>query len=240
MRAEIKDFLTGFSGCNGGDIGSKERPAIWCCGIEWGGNDAKLSTIKDYFESGDWKFIQGFEEEGENIKAPYDKVLCKLLCAINGQAVENYAEFAKRHQVWHKGVETGYFKMNLYPLWFKDTDPTRWDNQLVKLLSFNDKNEYIRWCRLNRFPKLHQLMEKYCPKLIICFGVRYEDDFNLAFSDGYRSFKLEMIDNLPVRWKRNENSTVVAVLPFPNVQRYGLQRNRSMQQIGEFLAGLIR
>lgn len=33
----FETWATSYSGCDGGDIGSPERRAIWLCGIEWGG-----------------------------------------------------------------------------------------------------------------------------------------------------------------------------------------------------------
>lgn len=242
MKTEIQEFLLGYSGYNGGDIGNLDRPSIWCCGIEWGGENSTAISVQKYFESNEWKTINGFEENDEkekNITAPYDKVLCKLLCVINGGKVEDYAEFAENQKVWIKGAKTGYFKMNLYPLWFTNTDPNNWDPKLDELLTFADKGEYIRWCRRYRLPAINQLMQKHSPKLILCFGINYEDDFNIAFSDGYKRFQCEDVGELTVRWKRNENGTVVAVLPFPNAPT-GLKSHTSIQAIGEYLRELIK
>lgn len=240
MKTEVYDFLTAYSGYNGGDIGSPERPAIWCCGIEWGSENSTLETVKDYFNSKEWQDIQGFEEEGENAQGYYDRVVCKLLCAINGQAVENYKSFAKEQRVWMKGAKTGYFKMNLYPLWFKNTDPSLWDKRLAEFLSLKDKWEYLDWCRQHRFPKINEMARKYQPKLVIGFGLTHEKDFNLAFSDGYKPFNRQPInDKLVVRWKCNENGTFIVVLPFPNVPNSGFQRDIDIQASGEFLASLL-
>ncbi|WKS99600.1 hypothetical protein NYR30_12980 [Gallibacterium salpingitidis] len=240
MNLKFKRFLEEYSGYNGGDIGSPERPSIWCCGIEWGGEDITVESFMDYFESNEWQQISGFESEGDNIAVPYDKVLCKLLCAINGGNVEDYAEFALDNKVWMKGEKTGYLKLNLYPLWFKNTESERWNKGLNDILGFCDKQEYLRWCRLHRFSKINAMVQQHQPKLILCFGTTYEDDFNLAFSDGWCAFHDKKIDDLPVKWKRNENTnTVIVILPFPNVPKYGLQRNQSMQLIGDFIRTLI-
>lgn len=192
----------------------------------------------DYFHSHDWEQIGGFEPDDGYTKSPYDRNLCKLLCAIQGGRVEDYEKFAQQNQVWYKGAKTGYFKLNLYPLWFKDTDVSRWTQELSDLLSFKDKNEYLRWCQRYRFPVINALAQKHQPNLILCFGLSYEDEFNKAFSDGYSAFNTEIIDELKVKWKRNENGTIVAVLPFPNIAN-GLLRNQSMQLIGHFLASLL-
>ncbi|MDU8923350.1 hypothetical protein RYD26_00185 [Pasteurellaceae bacterium LIM206] len=238
MNKDIQAFLTGYSGYNGGDIGSPETPAIWCCGIEWGGN-MDCDELSDYIKSGEWKQISGFEVKGENAQTPYDRVLCKLLCVMSGGQVKDYYDFAVTNQIWHKGVKSGHFKMNLYPIKFKDTDHARWNSRLTELLGFADKSEYMRWCRLFRFPVINRLVQKHQPKAVLCFGTSYEDDFNLAFSDGYRSFHSEIIDKLPVKWKFNQNGSLIVVLPFPNVPRYGLQRDRSIQDIGKFLLTLL-
>lgn len=241
METEIKEFLLSFAGCDGGDIGSPEKQSIWICGIEWGGNNADAESVRKYFESNDWKVIQGCNNCTEQLKYRYDQVMAKLLSAIKGgdYSVENYRSFSQDHRLLEKDFPSGYFKMNLYPLWFKSTDPKLWDPELETLLDFKDKDEYIRWCRRYRFPEINQWVNLYQPKLIICFGTSYEDDFNTAFSDGYKAFNTEEIDNLKLKWKRNENGTIVTVLPFPNVARFGLTKNSTIQSFGEFLRKLL-
>lgn len=237
-KEEIESFLLGYSGYCGGDIGSPERPSIWCCGIEWGGDGINEKAVLDYFESRDWEQIGGFEPDDGYIKARYNISLCKLLCAIQGGQVEDYEQFAEQHQVWHKGAKTGYLKLNLYPLWFKDTDENRWTKELSDLLSFRDKNEYLNWCQRHRFPVINELAQKHQPRLVICFGLSYENEFHQAFSDDDVGFDTELIDGLKVKWKRNKNGTIVVVLPFPNIPN-GLLRNQSIQLIGGFLASLL-
>lgn len=241
MKPEIKQFLLSFAGCDGGDIGSPDNPSIWICGIEWGGNNATLEDVRNYFESKDWQKIHGTSDYSENFAYPYGRVMAKLLSAIKGEkyCVENYQQFAEDHKLLEKDVKSGYFKMNLYPLWFKNTDTNLWDENLAELLDFRNKNEYIRWCRRYRFIEINQWTNQYQPKLVICFGTSYEDDFNIAFSDGYKAFNEQKIDNLTLKWKRNENGTIVAVLPFPNVARYGLQKETTIQDFGDFLRNLL-
>ncbi|MGQ8820546.1 DNA translocase FtsK [Bibersteinia trehalosi] len=61
--------------------------------------------------------------------------------------------------------------------------------------------------------------------------------YSLGFNRAARS--LELIDGLRILWKKSDNGTVVAVLPFPNVAK-ALQRNESHQKIGEFLAEKVK
>ncbi|MBE2897950.1 hypothetical protein HPC37_03690 [Pasteurellaceae bacterium 20609_3] len=233
----MQDFLIGYSGYNGGDIGSKQNPAIWCCGIEWGGG-MSTQELQSYIESKEWQTIGGFEEERENCTQPYDRVVCKILCVIAGGEVENYDAFARTHRVWMKGAKTGYLKMNLFPLSFQDTDPAHWHNGLTALLGFQNKDEYLNWCREYRFPRIKSDVLRYQPKLILCFAKSYHADFDRAFSDNNLPFTELEIEQLSVRWKRNDNGTVIVVLPFPNRPR-GLQRNCAIQAIGEFIRTLI-
>ena len=37
INENFKKWALGFSGCDGGDIGSAQSPSIWLCGLEWGG-----------------------------------------------------------------------------------------------------------------------------------------------------------------------------------------------------------
>ncbi|WP_324682111.1 hypothetical protein [Bibersteinia trehalosi] len=62
---------------------------------------------------------------------------------------------------------------------------------------------------------------------------KYSLGFNRA------AHNLELIDGLRILWKKSDNGTVVAVLPFPNVAK-ALQWNESHQKIGEFLAEKVK
>lgn len=239
MQQHIHDFLTAFSGCSGGRIGSPEQPSIWVCGIEWGGGFEYDEDLVRYIHSRvDWETPPHGEDNSDMLQYPYGRSTVKLLAAIDHYDVENYEIYFTQHKPGLASAEKGVFMLNLYPIAFKDTSPSHWKESYQHIFGFRDKGEYVRWCRRYRFLEMNKWVNQYKPKLVICYGLNYVDDFNTAFSDGYRSFEETQIDGLRVCWKRNENGTVVAVLPFPNIPN-GLLRNASLQQIGEFLANLL-
>lgn len=238
LSQQVQDFLLGFSGCNGGKIGNPNAPSIWVCGIEWGGESATPQELQEYINN---RLAWDNPGDGDEsmLQYPYGRSTAKLLTAIDGGNVEDYAEFFERYKPYDKNSEKGHFQLNLYPLNFKNTDPKLWIDEYKDITGFSDKGEYVRWCRRYRFPKMNEWVNLYQPKLVICYGLTYEDDFNTAFSDGYTKFNLELIDGLRILWKKSDNGTVVAVLPFPNIAK-ALQRNESHQKIGEFLAEKIK
>ncbi|XXQ67375.1 hypothetical protein ACKLNO_06970 [Neisseriaceae bacterium B1] len=231
-------WLLDFSGCDGGSIGSPENQSIWVCGIEWGGGDS-AESLKTYIHQ-KWEASPDFGYEKLEYY-PYNIVTYKLLAALCGKNIGEYVAFAEQEKPFlNKGCSSSnYFKLNLYPISFKNTDPNLWTSEFSEITGFQNKNEYIRWCNRYRFPKMNEWVKQYCPKLVICYGKSYETEFNIAFSDGYKSFNEEQIEHVVLKWKRNENGTVVAVLPFPNAPT-GLKHNSTIQKVGERLAELIK
>lgn len=230
------DWLLDFSGCDGGLIGSPDNPAIWVCGIEWGGGTS-AESLREYIQL-EWNQSPDFGHD-ELFFYPFNKVIYKLLAALNGEKVEHYVEFANREKPFLKDSPSYYFKMNLYPIAFKNTGVDLWTLEFSEITGFKNKHEYIRWCNRYRFPFMNQWVEKYQPKLIICFGKTYETEFNIAFSDGYKSFNEEQIEHVVLKWKKNDNGTIVAVLPFPNSPT-GLKHHSTIQLVGERLGELLK
>ncbi|WP_314368398.1 hypothetical protein [Neisseria cinerea] len=232
------DWLRDFHGCDGGDIGSPEKPSVWVCGIEWGGGHTveNLRQIAAEPYTGDTEF--GFGDWQECVAYPYNISVCKLLCALNGGQVENYRRFAEEVQPFVHKADSGYFKMNLYPIAFKNTDASLWQQEFSEITGFADKQEYVNFCNKYRFAQMNQWAEQCRPRLIIGFGTSYDKEFNVAFSDGLSGFRQEEIVGKKLKWKRNQNDTLLAVLPFPSGS-HGLNSNESLQKFGERLAELL-
>ena len=77
------------------------------------------------------------------------------------------------------------------------------------------------------------------PKLILCLGKSYRDDFQMAFHDKNSTFTHDPpIDGHDLWWCVNAEGTLVAVIPFM-VNRYGLIRNESIQKFGDRIAKLM-
>lgn len=234
-----KNWLLDFSGCDGGTIGSPNNQSIWVCGIEWGGGQT-AEELKDYINQ-TWNSSPdfGYNAEGVLDFYKYNMVVYKLLAVMQNYNIANYKKFVENEMPFLENGHSSYFKMNLYPIAFKNTDPIFWTNEIADVSGFETKNDYLKWCKENRFPVMQQWVQKYAPKLIICFGKTYVNEFNLAFSDNKDEFNIEKVGNLTLQWKKNNNGTLIAVLPFPNAQNKGLKSDSDIEAMGKRLKQFI-
>ncbi len=230
---DFEKWGLGYSGCDGGDIGEANNRTIWVCGIEWGGGHDPESLkrhIKDDVSCPPY----GYESWNENISYIFNWQVMKLLSVINGGKVEDYKKFAKEKQPFVRRSK-GYFKMNLYPIGFKDTANYRWHEDFSEITGFNTKEEYIKWCKEKRFQEIRKWATERKPEMIICLGKTYKEDFCSAFFDPDKSVKSETIDDHEVAWGINADNSLMIILPFM-VNRYGLVKNSSIQKVGERIA----
>lgn len=238
LRELFQVWASGYGGCDGGDVGSPEKPAIWTCGIEWGGGHHPVGLIKqmDREVSAQWSF-SGYQCWSENLEHRFNWQLMKLLSVIDGGCFSEYKQFAEERQpfVWGK---SGYFKMNLYPIAFKDTNHARWQNAFSDITGFNQKSDYQDWCREHRFPQMRQWAEVRQPRLIIGLGKSYLPEFKMAFMEPDAVLNEEVIDGKVLYWGRNAQQSLVVVVPFMS-GRHGLNRNVSIQKFGKRIAALM-
>jgi hypothetical protein len=247
VDADFAKWATGFSGCDGGDVGSLQHRSIWFCGIEWGGgqssNEEELRATcfsqdvelpdDGYTSDGDspaWKHCIGYR---------FNWQAMKLLTAINGGKVSAYKQFAEEIKPFTSGA-VGYFKMNLYPLSFKDTDHNRWENGFAQATGLANKFEYLEWIRVHRFPVMKSWVDTYSPRLILCTGISasYPSDFHSAFVDNGLEYTCEIIEGQELKWAVNQNGTLVVVIPFMS-NRNGLTKDASVQLYGERIRTLL-
>lgn len=230
-----KNWILDFSGCDGGTIGSSDTPAIWVCGIEWGGGMTS-NQLKDYINDNWYKKPDfGYNEKGVQDFYRYNMVLYKLLGVMQGYSIKDYKKFVEKEMPFLENGHSSYFKMNLYPIAFKKTNHAYWTKEIAEVSGFQTKNDYLQWCHNNRFPVMQQWVQEYAPKLIICFGKTYAHEFNLAFSDNNMEFTNETVGDLLLQWKKNDNGTIIAVLPFPNAPNKGLKSHVNIEAMGKRL-----
>lgn len=233
-----KNWMLDFSGCDGGTIGSPNKPSIWVCGIEWGGG-TDAEGLKDYINQpweGSAEF--GYKEIDDLDFYPYNRIVYKLLAVMQGYPLDSYKDFVQKERPFVENSHSAYFKMNLYPIAFNNTDHTHWEHEFSEITGFENKQQYLDWCHDNRFPVMQQWVQKYAPKLIICFGKTYTDEFNLAFADNDMAFNNEIVGDLVLQWKKNDNGTIIAILPFPNAVNKGLKSHSDIEAMGKNLAKL--
>jgi hypothetical protein len=239
INEDFAIWAKGFSGCDGGDIGSPHNKSIWFCGIEYAGEDIsdENELRKITFSEKVQIPFEGHTEWNHNLKHRFNWQAMKLLASINGGRVSEYKRFAEINQPFVKGAN-GYFKANLYPLAFKNTSHQFWKDSFAKATGLNKKQDYLEWIRINRFPIMKTWVENYCPKLIICAGRNYLGDYALAFADDGLAFNSEVIDDRELNWTINKNGSIVVVIPFM-INRNGLTKNVSIQKFGDRIRELL-
>lgn len=159
----------------------------------------------------------------------------KLLGVIHGKyKPDDYQKFADEVKPFVKG-ETGYFKMNLYPLSFKSTNQNQWSSGFEKNTGFSKKQDYIDWVRKNRFSVMRSWANNFKPKLIICTGKTYINDFMSAFGDDDMEISNKQIDeHTCIYYGENSDGALIVVLPFSS-GKWGLIRDSSIQSVGDFI-----
>jgi len=236
VSSDFERWGLGYSGCDGGDIGSRENPSIWVCGIEWGGGHSP-EALAAHMEEDVTQPPRGYVDWKKNLAYRFNSQVMKILSAINGGSTSEFKRFAESVQPFVDG-KSGYFKMNLYPIGFKDTKFDRWHDKFTNITGFRSKSDYLTWCSMSRFPQMRTWAERAAPKLILCLGKTYIDDFRVAFHDDGEDFIHEVLDDRDLHWCINKQGSVVAVVPFmsnPN----GLVKNVSIQKFGERISQLI-
>jgi len=221
-----------FDGCDGGDPGSPEAPAVWLFGIEHGTyksrHDASFHTAQD---DPDYS-IQ------TQLKWPYNQKAFKLLAAIEGKEVANYREFADIYQPFVKQSK-GYFKGNLYP--FACRNISEWPAEAREETGLT-KLEYREWCKKHHIPAIKKWIDKYQPKIFIGVGTTSKSEFvSAVFGEEielntYR-FSVNGHEKQIFHAKTIERRLVI--VPHLSGSRYGLNSNESLRIAGEFIANFI-
>lgn len=232
VTKQFEKWALGYSGCCGGDIGSEAQPSVWVCGIEWGtGHSAEMLESEMRRNLGTPP--NGYSDWAFNLQHRFNWQAVKLLTALEGGEVSSYKTFAESRKPFCVDGQ-GYFKANLYPIAFKNTNHALWKDQFASLTGLRDKGEYLNWCSQHRLPQMRQWAANAKPKLIICLGKSYLNEFSEAFADGISDFMYERIEGRQLAWKFNSDGTLVAILPFMG-GRNGLVRNTTIQEFGSKL-----
>lgn len=225
----------GFSGCDGGDIGSSENPSVWICGLEWGGGHDCEGLVRELSFSASLP-PEGYDSWKENVSYIFNWQVMKLLAVMNGLLVSQYKQFAEKVKPFVAG-EKGYFKMNLYPIGFRNTSAEHWQEGFSKITGFSSKAEYLAWANDSRLAKISEWSKAYSPEMVICLGKNYRHEFGSAFGVPSSAWSQELIDEKEISWAVNNFGTLICVLPFM-VNRNGLVRNASIQKFGERISQL--
>jgi hypothetical protein len=250
ISENFRNWACSLSGCDGGNPDAD----IWVCGIEWGGNrteDYYQNDLRKEIEAGAYIPEAEYNWE-EQLKYRYGISFAKLYTAIYGHDVGADLSYLsnKEHKV---------FKLNLYPIPFRNTDASIWNKyNLKKTTGINDKFSYAIWCQLNRFPAISNFINGtdsdnesiiYSPKIIIGTGISYASDFLQCFASGNLSQGVRLA-NIEANGEKREyfygyldklrpdgKRTLIVVTPFLS-GRYGLNSNALLQEMGDKIRSL--
>lgn len=236
IENDFQKWASGFSGCDGGDIGSPDSRSIWVCGIEWGGGHDLVSLKRQALDHVMSPPL-GYENSSENEAYIFNLQTIKLLTAMQGGHVSEYKKMLLQNRPFVR-QSCGYFKLNLFPISFKDTGHQRWQSDFSDYTGFLNKGEYLAWCRLQRFVRMREWVLTYKPKVIVCFGKTLIEDFSKAFADDGSIFIKEKILSRELSWTRTVDDVLIAICPFP-VNRYGLNSHALLQAFGDRIRKLM-
>ncbi len=147
----------------------------------------------------------------------------------------------------YQNVKNGIFKLNLYPLSCRSADI--WEQNHKVKTGFEEKKEYKVQCKVHRFKLFRDLVVENHPKVIVCIGKSYLEDFLLAFwgKDVYRVdekitrkiYEKDVIQlkasSLQISIYRKENEPTLVVLPFFSTRDKCLSKDEDLKEIGDYI-----
>lgn len=229
-----ESMLVEFDGCDNDRPGSPESPAIWVFGIEPGDSIAdKLARSKAGSKLNS-SANQSYSIERQ-LKWPFNQKTFKLLAAIEGET--DYKAFAMRELPFVEGSE-GYFKGNIYPCACNNV--AEWSSETADEIGCS-KEKYVQWCNEHRIPAIHTWVKKYQPKVFIGVGASYRMIFSRAvFGHEVELEEIQIPGKSQVKtiYSHMDNACRLVVIPHFSGP-YGMNCNRSIQGVGQYVAGFI-
>lgn len=215
VNNDFESWAAGFSGCDGGNI----QGPIWVCGIEPGGQQS-IEQLQ-FSAKNDPPQLDENSQAKNFLRWPYNLAASRLCASVVGGNADEYQVAYKHYRVFSS--DGCSFKMNLYPLQFKDSTDGQWTRAHYVKTGLPTKPVYKAWCQLNRFPVIQGWVEKYKPLVIICTGRTYTREFLHAFGglDAMLDKDVLKVENYPPPMAGtfecgliNNGRTIMAVTPF--------------------------
>lgn len=227
----FSEWALGFSGCDGGNLAGE----IWICGIEYSVGESE-DSLERALSQDVRRPPPPRDNPEEFLNWRYNQNILKMLCALSGTG-EHYREFFRSAS--ELGSESNYFKLNLYPIAFKNARLSPWQEFHARLTGLCNRDEYAAWCREHRFRWLRELVKAHEPKLILCTGEGWREDFFAAFGEGECRGEDKRAERSIWHLATNSGKTLVVVTYFP-MWRNGLNSNARLAEAGSTVATILK
>jgi hypothetical protein len=158
--------------------------------------------------------------------------ILKLIAAMRGLPVQDYEKVAYESPFpFHK--DSNFFKLNLFPVAFRDISPSRWTLEFAEATGLATKKDYEDWCVNHRFPEIRSWTSQGHPQLVVGLGLTHADNFCRAFPFEGETREEGILDRRLV-WVSNGANTlaVTPALSSPS----GLNSDQLLQAFGARLA----
>ncbi len=232
MRKISKSFeawAKSFSGCDGGNLNG----SIWFSGIEYGG-----SKLSDFIPLEDPIDMSDEDVRKNYFNYQYDRKVMKLYSSIIGRSAGDYREVFHFTNAFKN--DSDVFKMNIYPLAFKNDWKGNWTKELYEKTGFISKTHYQSWCQLERFPIIKNWVRNYQPKIIIATGLTYSLEYRMAFCGIEAAFKepsSKDVQGKKIFWiEVPDCETILFIIPF--LGPGGLMRDDHIHDFGLRIADI--
>lgn len=234
INPDFSDWASNFSGIAGGNLNAP----LWTCGIEFYGEDILDFKVNERYtyKNTEGKIIPCINDNHKSDfkeTTPFIQKLIKLACYYFEKDLDNNIYKKYLNDLFTENGKT--FGMNLYPISFPNSSDNEWKENHFNKTGLPNKQMYKVWCMVYRFPFLRKLASEYKPKILICTGLNFRQDFLLAFAPDQlfsNPIQAENIDNRMCEFFRiNNKKTLLVLTPF--FGRGGIMSDKGLKQLAD-------
>ncbi|WP_028111697.1 hypothetical protein [Ferrimonas kyonanensis] len=220
------------SGCDGGNINS----SVWFFGLEWGGDAHQVQT-PDLVINQEHPYVSGDYRKVFPDDYQYNNKLTKLYAAMLGQPTEHYASVFHATRMFDADSDT--YKGNIYTLTSPRENNQFFTSNLQQVTGCRTKESYKQAHRDYRFPMLRRWVKEHQPRVIVCFGNSYVDDYRSAFSGQSITFTANRFAGVKLFYAPiNDGNTLLVILPFIAFYSHCLNSDYRIRHAGVVVAQL--
>jgi len=225
----FESLKTSLIGCEGGNVNA----SLWFCGIEWG--EWGESRNKDNIQNGLFQnqnkipsvTNKWMENNNITLSNSFDSSIAKIVLSwkgkkwlnddnsVNEKIISCYS-IGEEAKLYRSDGDT--FKLNLFPLAAKSV-PTWTEEHYTKTGCFL-KSEYYGKCIEHRFPQLLELKGVSTPKVIVCIGRGFINEYKYAFWGEYhvKDVEIKNVELNDIKIKNVELTREVTDKSNPKIQ----------------------